>query len=108
MSKKNIQIAQQLVSLAASLVHAATPFFKTMNEALEYAVNDIQKILLKKKLTLDPEDLSNDWMFSPVDYETNVQKRTPLKDVNGKIKSYLIINLYRMPSGNYELTHYVS
>ena len=98
---KNLVLAKQLVGLAEKLVSAATPYFKTQAEALRFALEDAAK----RGAVVDEDDFWGFWNTTSVGYEKSAQHATP---VTGKKFKMLKVELYRMPSGNYELNHYLT
>ena len=80
-------------------------YFETLSEALEAHITSIQKeggVFVE-----NPEDM---YMFiSPVGYGQTVQDHRELATLKGKkTKKYAHFSIYRMETGRYELTSYIS
>lgn len=81
--------------------YGSQTYFKTQSEALQY----VEDQLSSKFQIAYPDGL---WT-EHVNYETTVTYHLPLNNLEGKLtRRYVHISLYRMPSGNYELTYYKS
>ena len=80
-------------------------YFETLSETLENFVETIQN-----DKGVFEDDLSDDLMFfPPVHYGQTVSKSFPLKSLKGKsTKKYAHLSIYRLETGRYELTSYIS
>ena len=77
-------------------------YFDTQSAALNFIENEMQK----KEIQIQYPD--SIWT-EHVAYETTVRYNIPLKNRTGNdMKKWLHISLYRMESGRYELTWYLS
>jgi hypothetical protein len=80
-------------------------YHKTMSSALAAA----EKYAADKGFTIDPEEMFREFGTGGVSYETTRKGSLTLYDKDGKPqRKRLQIQLYRMPSGDYELNDYVN
>jgi hypothetical protein len=81
--------------------YGSDTYFKTQSSALQY----VEDQLSKKFQIAYPENI---WT-EHVHYGTSVSYHLPLNTLEGKpTRRWVHITLYRMDSGNYELTFYKS
>lgn len=76
-------------------------YYECLGEAVDAALH-----LCPEGFVVDDEDLAQTW--EGMGYETSQSKSYTLKSLtHGKRNRFLQVNVYRMPSGRYELTAYV-
>jgi hypothetical protein len=80
-------------------------YFQTQSGAVEFAVNSAKE----RGFEVNDEDIANsEFAEGWVGYENNKRGSIPLYRGGVPQKKMLQISLYRMPSGKYELTHYIN
>lgn len=88
----------------------ATAFLPPYTETLSEAVDAIEKfcVTAKNYVFADREAWLNHWTFcGGIPYETMNSKIFEIRSPKNRAK-FLVVNLYRMPSGRYEVNAYVS
>lgn len=88
----------------------AKPQMPVYTERLDQAIEAVEqfKVIAHGHTFCDRDAWLNFWTFSGgIAYETDKGRSFPLTAKNGAAK-YLHVTLYRMQSGRYEITAYVS
>jgi len=92
-----------------------SPFYETLSETL----NAVEEFIEKNRIVVDPSEhqpneadkygIREPYMYGGIGYEQHKDAHYKLLQYKGKpTKKYLHISIYRMPTGRYELTNYVS
>jgi hypothetical protein len=79
-------------------------YFDTQSGAVEAAIEDARK----KGFEVNDEDIPQQFLDGWVGYENNKSASMPIYKNGKEQRKALQISIYRMPSGKYELTHYIN
>lgn len=106
-----------LISLIEECINEViNPFYPTLDQAL----TAVEQFIENNKIVVDPAEhepeLTTDrfgiraaFKFGGISYEQSREAHYKLLSYKGKpTRKYLHVTIYRMPSGNYELTMYVN
>jgi hypothetical protein len=106
---------KQIIKECLKEALANSPFYKTLGEALSAVEEFVQEnhiVLDDKEHPKDAADVygvRGPFLFGGITYEQNRDAHFKLISYKNKpTKKYLHVIIYRMPSGSYELTKYVS
>jgi len=99
----------QLRDLIREVIQEVTsPFYETLGQALDA----LEVYIQKERAVLDPQEhpegVREPFALDGIAYETKKDANYKLISYKGKpTRKYLHVSIYRMPTGRYELTHYV-